>query len=144
MSGSAEKDVADEIGLLFPDVELEVRDPDTGESVPVTVRAFRFLEGLRAQPLAAPLVDAIAASVESDDLPSPAVFAAAMADHAERWLELIALACRRDAAWLARLAEDDGDALSEAMWSANRDFFTWRAAAAVAARRRESGSRSPK
>ncbi|MDE0716314.1 MAG: hypothetical protein OXH64_00070 [Rhodospirillaceae bacterium] len=137
---SADKAVRDEIGLLFPDVDLEVRDPDTGESVPVTVRAFRFLEALRAQPLAAPFTDALAAAAGADGVPDLADIAAVQAEHAERWVGLVALACDRSEAWLQRLAEDDGDALSEAMWQANRDFFTRRAVAAIAAARKAPGT----
>ncbi len=36
-----------ELAVLFPDRDVAVRDPDTGAEVSLTVREFRFREGLR-------------------------------------------------------------------------------------------------
>ena len=38
-----------EARVLVPDVDLDVRDPDSGEAVALTVREFRFREGLEPQ-----------------------------------------------------------------------------------------------
>ena len=142
------KDPATELAVLFPDVDLEVRDPDTGEAVALTVREFRFLEGLRAQALAGPFVAALAEVVGTgeEDALEPATVAGLMAEHAKTWLSLIALATDRELAWVARLRDVDADALSEAMWSANAGFFMRRVVASVAAARnpRVKGSRSAK
>ena len=35
-----------ELSVLFPDCDVTVRDPDTREPVTLTVREFRFREGL--------------------------------------------------------------------------------------------------
>ena len=141
-------DAAAELAVLFPDVELTVRDPDTGEAVALTVREFRFLEGLRAQALAGPFVEGLAELVGTGDIDAldPAAIAGLMNDHAEVWIALTARACDREPEWLARLSDIDGDALSEAMWSANSGFFTRRVVASVVAARkpRASGSRSAK
>ena len=124
-----------ELSVLFPDRDVTVRDPDTGAEVPLTVREFRFREGLEATVLARPLIAAQAALVtESGDGEStgegPDAFAIenALATHAALWLELTGRACGRDADWLARLGDADGRALSEAMWGANGEFFcaAWR------------------
>ena len=133
---------ADDLAVLFPDVDVEVRDPDSGETVTVTVREFRFLEGLKAQAPARPLVEALADIVEDDAEIDGAAVSAAMAAHAGVWIELTGLACGRDPAWLGRLSDRDGDAVTDAMWSANRGFFIRRAIDAVTARRQAAASES--
>ena len=141
---AAPGDAGGELGVLFPDAEVEVRDPDGGGAVALTVREFRFREGLEAQVAARPLVEALAAAAEGagEDGPDAGAIEAAMAAHAGLWLDLIARACGREAAWLARLGDSSALALSNAMWSANGSFFVRRvAAAAAAARRRPSRSR---
>lgn len=71
-----------------------------------------------------------------------ATIEAALAAHVDAWLDLVARACARDAAWLARLGDADAHALSDAMWSANGSFFVRRVAQRAAARQ-GNGSRSP-
>ncbi len=117
---------AAELGILFPDVEIEVRDPDTGAPVTLTVREFRFREGLEEAALARPLIAALAALVPEDAetaLPDPAALDAALGAHADLWLDLVARACGREAAWLARLCDGDAHALTMAMWGGERGFF---------------------
>ena len=134
--------------MLFPDREVTVRDPDSGAAVTLTVREFRFREGLEATALARPLIAALAALVPDhaeDEGPDALAIESALAAHAALWLELAARASSRDAAWLARLSDADGRALSEAMWAANGGFFLRRVAAQVAAQtraREESPCRS--
>ncbi len=152
---------AHELAVLFPDRDATVRDPDSGAEVSLSVREFRFREGLEATALARPLIAALAALVpesgagESTHEGSPDALAieSALATHAALWLELIARACGRDADWLARLGDADwlarlgdadGRALSDAMWAANGGFFLRRVLAQVASRgRKASPSRSP-
>ena len=140
--------VGDELGVLFPDREVTVHDPDTGEQVTLTVREYRFREGLEATAIARPLIAALAGLVpDAADPEGPDALAieAALAAHAALWLELAARACERDAAWLARLSDADGRALSEAMWAANGGFFLRRVAVLAATQtqaREESSCRS--
>ena len=140
--------VADELGVLFPDRDVRVHDPDTGEQVTLTVREYRFREGLEATAIARPLIAALAGLVPGTadpQGPDPLAVEAALAAHASLWLELAARACGRDAAWLARLSDADGRALSEAMWAANGGFFLRRVAAQMAVQattREESPCRS--
>jgi len=121
-----------DIDVLLPDQEVRVIDPDTRETVTVTVREFRFLEGLRAQaePAAAALLAELAALLDAGggDLPVAEV-QAVMGRQALGWCELLATACRRPRSWLERLSDGDGQRLSAAMWTANRDFFSERIAA---------------
>ena len=126
-----------ELEVLFPDREVTVRDPDSGAAVALTLREFRFREGLEVTALARPLIAALAGLVPDraeDEGPDALAIESALAAHAALWLELAARACGRDAAWLARLSDADGRALSEAMWAANGGFFLRRVAAQVAAR----------
>ena len=138
-----EKQPDDELGVLFPDVELTITGPGSGKPVQLTVKAFRFLPGLKAQVLARPLVDALADFVEKDEDVELDTIAQVLADHAEAWIALISLATDRDPEWIAGLPENDGDALSEAMWEANGDFLSRRVAAAVAARKQEKAAGKP-
>ena len=168
---AAGADAAAELEVLFPDRDVTVRDPDTGEAVALTVREFRFREGLEATALARPLIAALAALVPADaaaaasdaakvarnargedcestrnargedcestrnargeDAPDTLAVEATLAAHAALWLALAARACGKDAAWLARLGDADGRALSEAMWAANGGFFLRRVVAVV-------------
>ena len=143
---------AHELAVLFPDRDVTVRDPDTGAEVSLTVREFRFGEGLEATALARPLIAVLAALVPEsrdgestcEEGPDALAIESALAAHAALWLELSARACGRDADWLARLGDADGRGLSEAMWAANGGFFLRRVVAQVASRAREaSPSRSP-
>ena len=127
----------DDLSALFPDREVAVTNPDTGAAVTLTVREFRFREGLEATAIARPLIAALAGLVPNraeDEGPDALAVEGALATHAGLWLELAARACSRDVAWLARLSDADGRALSEAMWAANGGFFLRRVAAQVAAR----------
>ena len=137
---------AEELEVLFPDRALTVRDPDTGAAAALTVREFRFREGLEAQAAGAQLIAALAALVPAAPGapgPGPAEIDAALGAHADIWLDSVARACGRPAAWLARLGDADARAVSEAMWSANGGFFARRAAAAAAAARTSAAAPCP-
>lgn len=141
---AAEPTAAEDLAVLFPDVDVTVRDPDTGEAVPLTVRELRFLEGLRLVATYQPLVSAIAASADGNDEGiDEGAIAAALTEHAEAWIACIAQATGQEAAWLARLSDADGQVLSLAMWSANKDFFGRRLVEAVRRRKRARPSPSP-
>ena len=148
-----------ELDILFPDREVTVRDPDSGRPATLTVREFRFREGLEATVIARPFIAALAALVPEgagesgegvapegarergeDVAPDALAVESALAAHAALWLELAARACDRDASWLARLGDADGRALSEAMWAANGGFFLRRVVARVAARTQGQGA----
>lgn len=130
-----------ELEVLFPDREVTVRDPDTGAELTLTVREFRFLEGLRAQVVARPLLEALADVADGPALADTDAVAEVLAAHAEVYIELIGLALesKSSPAWLARLGAADGDALSIAMWEVNAGFFMHRVARLLAARKRKAG-----
>ena len=133
---------AEDLAVLFPDADIPVRDPDSGESVTLTVREFRFLEGLRLTAIMRPFIEALGASASDVDVDEQ-VIAEAMADHAETWLACIAAATGRDVEWLGRLSDQDGQDLSAAMWSTNKDFFMRRLIEVMRRRRKAEPSPSP-
>ena len=123
-------EAADEITVLFSDLDIEVRDPDSGQPAALTVREFRFLEGLGAQATARELIAALAALAEGagdDAEPGPAELDAIIGAHSDAWIALIAVATGRPASWLSRLSDRDGRTLTGAMWSTNAPFFWQRA-----------------
>lgn len=126
---------ASEVETLFPDVDLDVRDPETGKPVRLTVHEFRFRESLEAQALARPLLDALATAADEGELEASEI-SSALGNHADAWLELVARATDTEVAWLAGLSDADGEALSDAMWTVNADFFIRRIAGDLAAKRR--------
>ena len=136
-SGAAPADPRAELDVLFPDREVEVRDPDGGGKVVVAVREYRFREGLEAAREARPLLDALAAAAEADPESGPTLddVDAALAEHADVWLALLARATGRGADWLARLSDSDGGALGDALWDLNGDFFIRRFVAMFVRRR---------
>ena len=116
--------VEDKLAVLFPDVDLEVSDPDTGEAVMLTVREFRFLEGLEAQALARPLIAALAALTDAEgEIPGAAALDAVVGEHADVWLALTARACGCPVNWLERLTDRDARALQGAMWGGRTALF---------------------
>ena len=142
----------DELSVLFPDRDVKVRDPDTGDTVSLSVREFRFREGLEATALARPFLTALAALVPAGggnadaeaEGPDALAIEGVLAAHAALWLELAARASGRDTDWLARLSDADGRAISEAMWAANGAFFLRRVVVQVAVRaKRETASPLP-
>ena len=111
------------------------------------MRALRFLESLQLSGAVRPLIEALADAVHggADADIDEEVIAGALTDHAEAWLACLAQATSRDAGWLGRLSDGDGQTLSAAMWSANGDFFGRRLIEALRRRRPKDGpSRSPR
>lgn len=121
--------MAEDIEVIAPDIDVPVTDPDTREPVTLTVREYRFLEGLQAQVVAAPLLADLARHMDAEGArPGVRAIQEAVGRHAGVWIDLVARATGCDAEWLARLDDADGTAVSAAMWTANRHFFpsAWR------------------
>ncbi len=142
---TAPADPAEQMKVLFPDVTVEVTDPATGKAVTLTVAEYRFLDGLKAQALGEPLIrdlallagraataggeDATDGEGESTAGVDLAALEAVVGRHGELWLDLVALASGRDAAWLAALSDKDAREVTGAMWGANLHFFIRRVVA---------------
>lgn len=110
------------------ELDVAVRDPDSGEVVVVTVREPRFRAGLEAAAAARPLIEALAEAggAEAD----PADIDAALAVHAGVWIGLAARATGRDPAWVERLGAASADAVGDALWRTHAEFLSRRVAAA--------------
>ncbi len=138
---TAPADPAEQMKVLFPDVTVEVTDPATGKAVTLTVAEYRFLDGLKAQALGEPLIRDLAllagraaTAADEDEGESTAgvdlaALEAVVGRHGELWLDLVALASGRDAAWLAALSDKDAREVTGAMWGANLHFFIRRVVA---------------
>lgn len=122
-AGDGTPDPAEDLEVLFPDRDVTVRDPDSGEAVTLTVRELRYLDSLELLVVARPLLAALADATGGGSDVSLAAVQGALAEHAETWLVILSRATGRDAPWLARLSVRDGDALALALWTANQDFF---------------------
>ncbi|WP_170563020.1 DUF6631 family protein [Ruegeria atlantica] len=116
----------DEAAILLPDRDLEITDPKTGKPVTVTVREFRFLDGLKVQAEARPLIEAMAALIDEDGGMTPARLGEVLGRHADLWIGICAVATGREAEWIARVREPEAGAFSMAVWQVNSGFFTAR------------------
>jgi hypothetical protein len=127
--------------ILFPDETLEL----SGEQV--TVREYRYLEGLRASVVARPILAGLRELIEACEGREidPEALDELIGEHAEAWVGLIALATGRDPQWIKSLSDGDGLNLSLAFWRVNGPFFTRRLVIAGALRQGLRGlSRSPR
>ena len=106
--------------ILFPDETVEI----DGEQV--TVREFRYLEGLRAAALARPLLAGLREIIETDDDIEPEALDALIGEHTDIWVQLIAMSTGLSAERIGELSDRDGVTLSMAFWRVNGPFFTRR------------------
>jgi len=116
----AAKAAGNDLDVLFPDRTLTI----AGEEI--TVREYRFLEGLKVQAIADPVVAALAQIALTGGDATPEVQDAVLAQHAEAVAMLIALACDKPMQWVAQLRGAEGEALQQAWWAANAGFFVRR------------------
>ena len=124
MSGEPAADrLGAEAGIVLPDRDITLRDTQTGEPMDVTVREYRFREGLRAQALAGGLIADIAALSADPDRFSPSAVNAVLGKHAEAWIDLCALATDLGRDVIGALREPDALTLSLAVWEVNCGFF---------------------
>jgi len=118
--------MSDPAPYLDPDETVRVG----GEEV--TVRAFRFAEGLKATPIARPFIAdlrAIAAGAsEGEDDPEspPEAILDLIATHAEVMTELVAISTGKPADWVRALPDAEGMGLVMQFWAVNRGFFMTR------------------
>ena len=114
----------------------------------ITVREFRYREGLEAAALARPFLAGLRAlMVATHDEIAAEDIDLLIAEHRDSWLKLVALSCRRDVAWLADLPDQDAMNIQMAFWSVNSQFFKRRilfgAAFAAAAKAKQAPTPSP-
>lgn len=135
------KDLNKDLEMLYPDQVVMIQKQQ------ITVREFRYREGIDAAALAGPiLVDLRALMVEVGDEISPEALNSLLARHRDIWIELVARSCGRNVEWVAALPDRDGAQLDVAFWGANCDFFMRRLVfgAMLAETIQERRSTSPK
>ncbi|WP_420010455.1 DUF6631 family protein [Tateyamaria sp.] len=115
-----------EAGIVLPDRDITLGHPQTGASMEVTVREYRFRDGLKAQALAGDLIADIAALSDDEVKFSATAMNALFGKHADAWIDLCALATGLGQHEIATLREPDALTLSLAVWEVNSSFFTSR------------------
>lgn len=127
-SSSPEAD--DSLEVLNPDITVRVSGQD------VTVREYRYFEGLRIAAMAKPFLDALyAAFSRSDGAPDADDIASLIAEHEGIVMQMVAVSSGLTEQQLRELGQADGDVLTFAWWRANSAFFyPARAAARTAAK----------
>lgn len=111
---------ATEEEILFPNADLEIG----GETV--TVREFGFVESMKLEPIAYPIIQALADIGEEWDTVGHTEVMRVIADHDEAYARLIAASVNRPLEWVQRLSDKDGMTLSTAFWKVNNGFFVRR------------------
>ncbi|WP_419740924.1 DUF6631 family protein [Ruegeria sp.] len=128
--GTAEPGTPDprqcEAAVLLPDMELVLQDPETGAEVSVTVREFRFMDGLNVQARARGLIEDLASLLGEPEGMTPARVAEVLGTHADLWADICAISTGRETGWIAALREPWAGMLTMAVWQVNTDFFTAR------------------
>ena len=134
-AGDGTLDPAEDLDVLFPDRELAVRDPDTGESVTLTVREYRFLDGLAVRRDAAPLFDALANVMDAPGGAEVRLGAVehVFASHLDEWLCALSVATGRPPEWIGALRDADADALTDVWWTVCGPFVMRRVLARLQA-----------
>lgn len=127
-----------ELEILLPDADLTL----AGEAV--TVREYRFKEGLKVQTLAKPLLADLSALFlgmdETDPLPDEAdtmllTLSEIFARHESLMSRIISISIDREPAWVDALSDSEGQTLLMIWWRVNRDFFVRRLTTQLVARR---------
>ncbi|SEI99733.1 hypothetical protein SAMN04244572_02386 [Azotobacter beijerinckii] len=110
--------------------DLEVLHPERTAVIAgrkITVREYGFVEGLRLQPKAEPIVAALQGFIGVEGTILDAVLAVA-AEHADAVVHLLAVAADVEDEWVESLGQADGHLLLMMWWGANGPFYLRRAA----------------
>ena len=125
--------MAEDLETLFPDADLILN----GE--PVTVREYRFLDGLKVAAMAQSLMAGLADLFLEETAPEAFDFAALEAVFGSMpglLVELLSISTGKPQAWIETLSDDDGHTLMMTWWRVNSGFFVRRLAAPLVARQR--------
>ncbi len=120
--------------IVSPDSEIMLGGRE------VKVRAFRFLEGLRATPIARPLIDDLHETLTKGREVDPGAILDLLGRHGAVWVELIAISTGESIEWLSALSDAEGMSLAMTFWGVNKHFFTTRLALGEALRAAEESN----
>jgi len=115
-----EKGEQNEGEILHPERELMLN----GELV--IVNEFSFLQGMKADALAQPLIADMSALFHKDEHsadPSYASLTAMFDKHADIVMQLLSLATGKNIEWIEQLGDTEGQSLLMTFWSINSHFF---------------------
>lgn len=140
-----ERDVPghDDLEVLHPERRLIIAGRQ------ITVREYGFVEGLRLQPLAEPLIEDLRAHLEEGRSWNVEAVHSLLGRHADAVLRLMAVAADVESEWIDSLDQDAGAALMFLWWTVNGPFYMRcaivraRAAQALAAQRAGATSTPP-
>lgn len=126
---------AEDLAILHPDQTLTIAGRE------LTVREYRFVEGLRLQPLFAPFLDDLYASLQDGErVPELHHLVQIMGQHQVQIMELVAISAQVEAGWIEQLTDDDGMQLLYTWWAVNAGFFMRRIGSRLLLKRQEEAS----
>lgn len=119
----------DDLQVLHPDQLVIIAGRE------VTVREYRFVEGLRLQPLYADFVNDIFERLDNGEQPEIHHVIELLGRYEQQLIELIAAAADVEIDWIKGLPDSEGMHLMYAWWTANVAFFMRRVHSRIAAKR---------
>lgn len=126
---------AEDLTVLHPDQTLMIAGRE------LTVREYRFIEGLRLQPLFEPFLNALYASLnDTDRVPELHQLVQIMGQHQEQIMELVAISAQVEPDWIEQLNDEDGMQLLYTWWAVNAGFFMRRIGSRLLLSRQEKAS----
>lgn len=125
---TAKQDGVDDLAIQFPDRQAVIA------GVTLTMREYRWVEGMRLQLLTAPIVERLADLAEQGRLGDAAAHESLFADHADALPLLIGTACDQPLEWVESLSDRDGRNLRLLWWTVNLPFFSTRVSDRLLAR----------
>jgi hypothetical protein len=120
MAKKKDTQAQEEAEILFPDADIVIG----GETI--TVREFGFIEAMKVEPIAWPIIEALAdigTDWESVDFRQVMVV---FADNTEAFVQLIAASTGKSREWVTKLNDRDGSAIANTFWRVNQGFFVRR------------------
>ena len=108
---------ADDLAILHPDQTVTIAGCD------LTIREYRFVEGLRLQPLYSAFLEDLQQHLGNADSVMLDQLLTLMTAHEQQVTELIAIAADIEPEWIATLGDDEGMQLLVKWWSVNAGFF---------------------
>lgn len=119
-AASKEAAGADDLEILNPDFELSI----DGEKI--TVKEFRFFEGLALRAQAQPFFDDLYALLGQPGGPPPSFDdfeVGLLAKHESLVKAMVAISTGKSVEWIESLGDEDGEALMLTWWQVNSGFF---------------------
>lgn len=115
---------AQDLKVLHPDATLTIGKPRRD----ITVREFRFIEGLRMQVLAKPIVEDMVEMFGSTDIEKIGLdqLGELFAKHQDALVAMMCVSADVDEAFIEALDDADGQALFLTFWQVNLLFFVRR------------------